>query len=163
MLLAALIPEGLFGGQRNGERRQGDVVEMKIVSVGIVDGDSGNVVVLKEKEGKRMLVIAIGIAEATAIALSLEGIKPARPLTHDLMTMLIQRLQARLQRVVIHDLRDDTYIGQIDLETERGVMEIDSRPSDAIALAVRSRVPIYATESVLEAAAITEEEDKWVH
>ncbi|HEY8449488.1 MAG TPA: bifunctional nuclease family protein [Bacillota bacterium] len=136
---------------------------MKIVSVGIVDGDSGNVVVLKEKEGKRMLVIAIGIAEATAIALSLEGIKPARPLTHDLMTMLIQRLQARLQRVVIHDLRDDTYIGQIDLETERGVMEIDSRPSDAIALAVRSRVPIYATESVLEAAAITEEEDKWVH
>lgn len=139
------------------------MVEMQIVSIGLVDGDSGNVVVLREKEGKRMLVIAIGIAEATAIALSLEGIKPVRPLTHDLMATIIQRQQNKLQRVVIHDLRDDTYIGQIDLETERGVMEIDSRPSDAIALAVRTKAPIYVTESVLDAAAITEEEDKWVH
>lgn len=139
------------------------MVEMKIVSVGIVDGDSGNVVILREKDGKRMLVIAIGIAEATAIALSLEGIKPVRPLTHDLMATIIQRQQSKLQRAIIHDLRDDTYIGQIDLETEHGVMEIDCRPSDAIALAVRARAPIYVTESVLEAAAITEEEDKWVH
>src|SRR5690606_6508980 len=134
-----------------------------IVSVGIVDEDSGNDVVLKEKDGRRMLVIAIGIAEATAIALSLEGIKPVSPLTHDLMPTTIRRQRTKLQRVVIHDLRDDTYIGQIDLETENGVMEIDSRPSDAIALAVREKAPIYVTESVLEAAAITEEEDKWVH
>jgi bifunctional DNase/RNase len=136
---------------------------MKVVSVGMLEGDAGNVVVLKEKDGKRMLVISIGLAEATAIALPLEGVSPARPLTHDLMTRVIQRLQARLIRVVIHDLRDDTYIGQIDLDTVHGVMEIDARPSDAIALAVRARVPIYVTESVLEVAAITEEEDKWVH
>lgn len=139
------------------------MVEMKVVSVGVVEGDTGNVVVLKEKEGKRMLVIAIGLAEATAIALSLEGITPARPLTHDLMTTIIQRLQARLHRVVIHDLRNDTYIGQLDLETERGIMEIDARSSDAIALAIRAQAPIFVTESVLEAAAITEEEDRWVH
>lgn len=136
---------------------------MKVHSVGMLEGDAGNVVVLKEKEGKRLLVISIGLAEATAIALPLERATPPRPLTHDLMTRVIQRLQARLTRVVIHDLRDDTYIGQIDLDTPNGVMEIDARPSDAIALAVRANVPIYATETVLEAAAITEEEDKWVH
>src|SRR5690606_23853694 len=111
-------------------------------------------------------VIAIGLAEATAIALSLEGMTPARPLTHDLMASLIARLQARLQRVVIHDLRNDTYIGQLDVATERGVMEIDARSSDAIALAIRAGAPIFVSESVLEAAAIVEaeeEEDRWVH
>lgn len=138
------------------------MIEMKVVSVGTLEGDAGNVVVLREKDGKRMLMIQIGLAEATAIALPLEGVTPARPLTHDLMARVIQRLQARLARVVIHDLRDDTYIGQIDLDTPHGVMEIDARPSDAIALALRARVPIYVTESVLEAAAMTEEEDRWV-
>ena len=139
------------------------MVEMKVVSVGTLEGDAGNVVVLKEKDGKRMLMIQVGLPEATAIALPLEGVTPARPLTHDLMTRVMQRLQARLVRVVIHDLRDDTYIGQIDVDTPHGVMEIDARPSDCIALALRNRVPIYVTESVLEAAALTEEEDRWVH
>lgn len=138
------------------------MVEMKVVSVGVVGDDGGNVVVLKEKDGKRVLVIAIGPAEATAIALPMEGMTPSRPLTHDLAMAIIQRLQARLHRVVIHDLRNDTYIGQLDLETERGVMEIDARSSDAIALAVRARAPIFVADSVLEAGAITEEEDRWV-
>lgn len=142
------------------------MVEMEIVGVDVIDGESGNVVVLKEKGGRRVLIIAIGLAEATAIALSLEGMTPARPLTHDLMASMIARLQARLQRVVIHDLRNDTYIGQLDVATEHGVMEIDARSSDAIALAIRAEAPIFVTESVLEAAAIVEEEeeeDRWVH
>ncbi|HLS88634.1 MAG TPA: bifunctional nuclease family protein [Sphingobacteriaceae bacterium] len=135
---------------------------MRIVSVGLMESEAANVVVLQEKGGNRVLVISIGLAEATAIALPVEGIEPPRPLTHDLVMTLLQRLQARITSVVIHDLRDDTYIGQIDLETENGVMEIDARSSDAIALAVRARAPIYVTESVLEAAALTAEEDHWV-
>jgi len=75
------------------------VIEMKVVSVGTVGEDGGNVVVLKEKDGKRVLVIAIGPAEATAIALPLEGMTPSRPLTHDLAMAIIQRLQARVHRV----------------------------------------------------------------
>lgn len=138
------------------------MVEMRIVSVGLMESEAANVVVLQEKGGNRVLVISIGLAEATAIALPVEGIEPPRPLTHDLVMTLLQRLQARITSVVIHDLRDDTYIGQIDLETENGVMEIDARSSDAIALAVRARAPIYVTESVLEAAALTAEEDHWV-
>lgn len=138
------------------------MIEMKVVSVGVVGDEGGNVVVLKEKAGKRVLVIAIGPAEATAIALPMEGMTPSRPLTHDLVMTIMNRLQARVHRVVIHDLRNDTYIGQLDLETERGIMEIDARSSDAIALAIRARAPIYATEAVLEAGAITAEEDRWV-
>lgn len=135
---------------------------MRIVSVGLMESEAANVVVLQEKGGNRVLVISIGLAEATAIALPVEGIEPPRPLTHDLIMTLLQRLQAKITSVVIHDLRDDTYIGQIDLETENGIMEIDARSSDAIALAVRARAPIYVTESVLEAAALTAEEDHWV-
>lgn len=138
------------------------MVEMRIVSVGLMESEAANVVVLQEKGGNRVLVISIGLAEATAIALPVEGIEPPRPLTHDLIMTLLQRLQAKITSVVIHDLRDDTYIGQIDLETENGIMEIDARSSDAIALAVRARAPIYVTESVLEAAALTAEEDHWV-
>lgn len=138
------------------------MVEVKVVTVGIVDGSAGNVVVLKEKEGKRMLVIAVGAAEATSIALSFEGMTPSRPLTHDLAATLIERLQGHLERVIIHDLRDDTYVGQLDLATDYGIMEIDARPSDAIALALRLDAPIFVAESVLQAAAITEEEDKHV-
>lgn len=138
------------------------MVEMRIISVGLMESEAANVVVLQEKGGNRVLVISIGLAEATAIALPVEGIEPPRPLTHDLVMSLLQRLQARITSVVIHDLRDDTYIGQIDLETENGIMEIDARSSDAIALAVRAKAPIYVTESVLEAAALTAEEDHWV-
>lgn len=137
------------------------MVEMDIVSVGMLESEVANVVVLREKSGNRVLVISIGLAEATAIALPVEGIDPPRPLTHDLVMNLLQRLQARVSSVIIHDLRDDTYIGQIDLDTENGIMEIDARSSDAIALAVRAQVPIYATESVLESASLTVEED-WV-
>lgn len=135
---------------------------MRVISVGLLENEAANVVVLQEKGGKRLLVIAIGLAEAAAIALPVEGIDPPRPLTHDLVMSLLQRLRARIAGVVIHDLRDDTYIGQIDLETSNGIMEIDARSSDAIALAVRARAPIYATEDVLATAALTAEEDHWV-
>lgn len=139
------------------------MVEMKVASVGALGDNGGHVVVLAEKAGRRMLVISVGPAEATAIALSLEGIQPRRPFTHDLAAAILGRVQAKLRRVVIHDLRDDVFIGLADLDTVNGVMEIDARASDAIALALRTDAPIMAARSVLEAAAITTEEDHWVY
>jgi bifunctional DNase/RNase len=137
-----------------------EMVQMQLVSVGTVGGTEDHLMVLKEVHGSRILVVSIGIMEATAIAVALEGIEAPRPMTHDLLANVIRRLQAELERVIIHDLRNETFIGQLDLRTEKGVLEIDCRPSDAVALAVRLGAPIYVTEGVLEAAAITASEEE---
>lgn len=134
------------------------MVQMQLVSVGMVGGTDDHLMVLKEMGGNRLLVISIGLAEATAIAVAVEGIAAPRPMTHDLLASVIQRLQAEVNRVVIHDLRNETFIGQLDLKTDKGVFEIDCRPSDAVALAVRVNAPIFVTEGVLEAAAIVANE-----
>lgn len=134
------------------------MVQMQLVSVGMVGGTEDHLMVLKEVGGNRLLVISIGLMEATAIAVAIEGIAVPRPMTHDLLVNVIRRLQAELTSVVIHDLRNETFIGQLDLKSEKGVLEIDCRPSDAVALAVRFNVPIYVTEGVLEAAAIVANE-----
>lgn len=134
------------------------MVQMQLMSVGMVGGTDDHLMVLKELNGNRLLVISIGLTEATAIAAAVEGIEAPRPMTHDLLAHLIRRLQAELTRVVIHDLRNETFIGQLDIKTERGVLEIDCRPSDAVALAVRTNAPIFVTEGVLEAAAIVAQE-----
>ncbi len=134
------------------------MVQMQLMSVGMVGGTDDHLMVFKELNGNRLLVISIGLTEATAIAAAVEGIEAPRPMTHDLLAHLIRRLQAELTRVVIHDLRNETFIGQLDIKTERGVLEIDCRPSDAVALAVRTNAPIFVTEGVLEAAAIVAQE-----
>lgn len=134
------------------------MVQMQLVSVGMVGGTEDHLMVLKEVGGNRLLVISIGLMEATAIAVAIEGIAVPRPMTHDLLVNVIRRLQAEVTSVVIHDLRNETFIGQLDLKSEKGVLEIDCRPSDAVALAVRFNVPIYVTEGVLEAAAIVANE-----
>ncbi len=141
------------------------MLEMQIVSVGMVQDSSGNVVILKEVNGDRYLPISIGLMEASAIAVSLEGFQTPRPMTHDLLYHVIGRLQARVKRVIIHDLKSETFIGQIELETDNGVQEIDARPSDAIALAVRSQAPIFVADEVLEKAAITKQaqDDDYLH
>lgn len=134
------------------------MVQMQLVSVGMVGGTEDHLMVLKEVGGNRLLVISIGLMEATAIAVAIEGIAVPRPMTHDLLVNVIRRLQAELTSVVIHDLRNETFIGQLDLKSEKGILEIDCRPSDAVALAVRFNVPVYVTEGVLEAAAIVANE-----
>lgn len=134
------------------------MVQMQLVSVGMVGGTDDHLMVLKEVGGNRLLVISIGLMEATAIAVAIEGIAVPRPMTHDLLVNVIRRLQAEVTSVVIHDLRNETFIGQLDLKSEKGVLEIDCRPSDAVALAVRFNVPVYVTEGVLEAAAIVANE-----
>lgn len=133
------------------------MVEMELVSVGMIQGTDGNVIVLREADGERMLALGIGLMEASSIAMEVEDIQPPRPMTHDLLQNIITRMQGAVQRVVVHDLRNDTFIGQVDIDTEKGVMEIDSRPSDAIALALRCDAPIYASDNVLELAGIHED------
>ena len=119
-------------------------------------------ILLKEINGNRRLPIIIGQAEAQAIALEIEGFKPLRPLTHDLMKQIIDNLGAAVLEIIVDELRDNTFYAKIILEVSGFTNEIDSRPSDAIALAVRTQSPIYVADSVLEIAAFlpTDEPEK---
>jgi bifunctional DNase/RNase len=119
-------------------------------------------ILLKEMNGNRRLPIIIGAFEAQAIALEIEGIKPPRPLTHDLLKSVIDNLGASIIEVIIDELKENTFFAKIIIEVSALTNEIDARPSDAIALAVRAQSPIYAAESVMEAAAFipNEEADK---
>lgn len=116
--------------------------------------------ILKETNGKRKLPIIIGAFEAQSIALELEGMKPPRPLTHDLMRNIIDTFAVSLNEVCINELRDGTFYAKLTIEGLSETQEIDSRPSDAIALAVRYGAPIYVGEEVLnEAGVVSEDED----
>jgi hypothetical protein len=110
-------------------------------------------ILLKEVEGKKRLPIIIGAFEAQAIALEIEGIKPPRPLTHDLLKQLTDSLGATVLEVIIDELKDNTFYAKIILEVSGFSQELDARPSDAIALAVRTQAPIFVAETVMEAAA----------
>ena len=116
-------------------------------------------ILLKEVEGKKRLPIIIGAFEAQAIALEIEGIKPPRPLTHDLLKQLTDSLGATVLEIVIDELRDNTFYAKIILEVSGFSQELDARPSDAIALAVRTQAPIYVSETVMEAAAFIPSDD----
>ena len=117
------------------------------------------VVILKEKASDRYLPIWIGPAEADAIAVQLQEVSVPRPLTHDLLRSIIDTLGAQVTHIIVNDLSNDTYYARIMLEVNGGPMEIDSRPSDAIALAVRAKVPIFADENVLAKAGVMLEKD----
>ena len=130
------------------------MVELTIESIRVSLMNYQRVVILKEKESDRYLPIWIGPAEADAIAVRLQEVAVARPLTHDLLRSVIDSLGASVDYVIVNDLSNDTFFARIMLQIDGRVMEIDSRPSDAIALAVRVQVPIYADESVLEKAGV---------
>ena len=116
--------------------------------------------ILKETNGKRKLPIIIGAFEAQSIALELEGMKPPRPLTHDLMRNIIDTFAVSLNEVCINELRDGTFYAKLTIEGISDTQEVDSRPSDAIALAVRYGAPIYVGAEVLdEAGVLSEDED----
>lgn len=116
-------------------------------------------ILLKEVDGKKRLPIIIGAFEAQAIALEIEGIKPPRPLTHDLLKQLTDSLGATVLEIIIDELRDNTFYAKIILEVSGFSQEIDARPSDAIALAVRAQAPIYVNETVMDAAAFIPSEE----
>jgi bifunctional DNase/RNase len=130
------------------------VIELTIESIRVSLMNYQRVVILKEKEAERYLPIWIGPAEADAIAVRLQEVNIARPLTHDLLRTVIDTLGARVTSVVVNDLANDTFYARIVLDVNGRTLEIDSRPSDAIALAVRARVPIFAEDTVLERAGV---------
>ena len=115
--------------------------------------------ILKETNGKRKLPIIIGAFEAQSIALELEGMKPPRPLTHDLMRNIIDLFAVSLNEVCINELRDGTFYAKLTIEGLSETHEVDSRPSDAIALAVRYGAPIFVNEDVLTEAGVVSEDD----
>jgi uncharacterized protein len=116
------------------------------------------VVVLKEKDADRYITIWIGSDVADAIALKLQEVTVPRPQSHDLMLTLVEQLGGELKQVSVNDLRDDTFFATLHLEVDGREIQVDSRPSDAIALAVRAGVPIFASEEVLERAGIVLDE-----
>jgi bifunctional DNase/RNase len=131
-----------------------ELIEMVVESVRVHMLSSRHVVILKEAGRERYLPIWIGQWEASAIAMRLQGLTPERPLTHDLFANALEALEARVARVVISDLADETFHARLFLEREGVVGEVDARPSDALALAVRVGAPIFASPSVLDQAAL---------
>ena len=125
------------------------MLEVFVSRLGLDSASSSYVVVLQEKDGARLLPIWIGQPEAESIVLHMHNVKRARPLTHDLVRSLIIGLQARLLRVQITRVEDRTYYGEIHLEHGGNIVEIDARPSDCIAIALRLGAPIYASEKLL--------------
>ena len=130
------------------------MIEMTIDSIRVSLMNYQRVVILKEKEAERYLPIWIGPAEADAIAVKLQGVTVPRPLTHDLLYSVIDTLGATINSIIVSDLKNDTFFAKIILDIGEERTEIDSRPSDALALAVRIEAPIYAEESVLDKAGI---------
>jgi len=124
------------------------MVRMHVKVVGLDQNTMVPVVIITDRDEKGFIPIVIGPAEAGAISEGLEGKKRPRPMTHDLLKNLIEALHAKVERVVIHDLRDETYYARIYLKTRDGETDIDARPSDAIALALRTDAPIYVSEEV---------------
>jgi bifunctional DNase/RNase len=130
------------------------MLELTIDSIRVSPMNYQRVVILKEKDSDRYLPIWIGPAEADAIAVKLQDLSVPRPLTHDLLNTIIDTLGGKVQHILVSDLHNDTFYAKIVIQVNGNVREIDSRPSDAMALAVRTHVPIYAEESVMEKAGI---------
>lgn len=135
------------------------MIELVIDSIRVGLRHYRRVVVLREKEAERFLTIWIGADVADAIALKLQDVAVPRPQTHDLLHGAIGELGGVVKSVIVNDLKDDTFFAKIVVEQAGRTIEIDSRPSDAIALAVRAEVPIYAAEDVLDRAGIILDED----
>jgi len=130
------------------------MLEVTIDSIRVSLMNYQRVVILREKAADRYLPIWIGPAEADAIAAKLQGVKLERPLTHDLLRSVVEALGARVNSIIVYELKSDVFYAKIILNIDGGQIEIDSRPSDALALAVRVEVPIYVDESVMDKAGI---------
>lgn len=134
-------------------------VAMDVVGVRVELPSNQPIVLLREKDGLRHLPIWIGGNEATAIATAMEGVTPPRPLTHDLMRSVIDALGALAKQVVITEMRDSVFYADLSLDIDGREVHVSSRPSDAIALAVRTGTPVFALEAVLEDSGVVFEDD----
>jgi bifunctional DNase/RNase len=136
-----------------------DMVEVVIDSIRVSLMSQQRIVILREVNAERYLPIWIGVYEAEAITIALQEVEVARPLTHDLLKNIFTSLNARIIRVEVSSLKDDTFYGNIVAEVNGNTLNVDARPSDALNLAVRAHVPILVDRSVMDAAGITPEED----
>ncbi len=136
-----------------------DMIEVVIDSIRVSLMSQQRMVILREMDAERYLPIFIGIYEAQAIEISLQEVEVERPLTWDLLKNMISTLNARVTRVEVIELREDIFFGNVVIETDGRTINIDSRPSDALALAVRTRVPIFVARAIMDSAGIVPEED----
>jgi bifunctional DNase/RNase len=134
------------------------MVEVTVARLGLDSASNSYVVILQEKGGDRLLPIWIGQPEAESIVMEMNGIKPPRPLTHDLCKRLISGMGGALRRVQITKVQDNTYFAELHIHRGEDVFHIDARPSDSIAIALRLSAPIFAQESLLTAVAVEEAE-----
>jgi hypothetical protein len=127
------------------------MVEVRVAHLGLDRTNNAPVVILQEKDGTRVLPIWIGPGEASAIAMELAGVKFSRPLTHDLLKQVIVGLGGELRRVLITTVRDNTYFAELHIHRAEDVVQVDARPSDSIAIALRLKAPIFTSGELLEA------------
>jgi bifunctional DNase/RNase len=130
--------------------------QMKVDKLGIDLLTHDPVVILKDLEGKRYLPILIGPFEATAIALALEGTQVPRPLSHDLMRTMLEAMHATLEQIVIYDIKESTFFAKLIVRQNGETQEIDARPSDSIALALRMQAPIYVADKIILEETVTD-------
>lgn len=135
-------------------------VRMDLARIIIRETGDSQIIVLKERDGNRHFPILIGIHEALAIERRVKGMATQRPLTHELMSRIIEQLDGDLEKIVISDLRDHTFFATLVIRRNGDVVTVDSRPSDAIALGVSSNTPIFVEEKVLQAVCLPEESDQ---
>ena len=128
------------------------MIEMNIKGLMVDPITNMPIIILRDPDGQKVLPIWVGVFEANAIALQIENIQTPRPMTHDLLRNIIQDLQATVEKVVVCDLKENTFYAMIHLRTPSGPVAIDARPSDAIALALRARAPIFVEEKVIDHA-----------
>jgi hypothetical protein len=134
------------------------MIEMQIGGLGFDPRNLSPLVLLRDQEEMNFLPIWIGIFEAAAIAMELQNVKPPRPMTHDLLRSLVEKLGGVIQRVVINDIKEGTFYATIEVEKDKKTLQVDARPSDAIALAVRTHVPIFVSEVVMMQAKLVNAE-----
>jgi len=127
-------------------------IEMTIKGLMIDPITNMPIIILRDQEGQRILPIWVGVFEANAIALQIENVQTPRPMTHDLLKNVIDDLSAQVVRIVVTDLKENTFYALIHLRTNGHSIEVDARPSDAIALALRTRSPIFVEEAVIQNA-----------
>jgi bifunctional DNase/RNase len=125
-------------------------VRMDLARIVINDASDQQIIILRERDGERQFPIVIGLTEAIAIDRRVKGIVTPRPLTHDLLANVISDLSGELEKIVVHDLRDHTFYAKLVIRRNGELVEVDARPSDAIALGVGNETPIYVEEQVLQ-------------
>lgn len=132
------------------------MIQVELSKIIIDEKRQDQIIVLKEKNGERQLPIVIGFLEASSIKMKLSGVEPPRPMTHDLLVAVIQGLEAKLERLIIDKMINNTFHARLEFKTKDGQTRfIDARPSDGVALAVRTSAPIFVEEDVIKKAAIT--------